>query len=333
MLSLRLPALLAGALLVLTGCGTPGGLVSAGPTQTASGPVHLWPRRVGASVAPADPGGAPPEYVTGLPPVRGQDVHTVDPLRLVLAELDAHGAVDVGPDGMPPETAAAIRACRTPGGSCPVLAPYYRDLTGNHKDELIIGIEYGGPDRLMAVRVYTADPDGRLNRIMATVEPVISVEMAGRDVILRAPSGNAGYELITAWSYEESRRSMLPTREQIVRVPTRPGAAPPTGGFSTGPVPSDGPGAPPSPSASPGAGSASAPAGTGSTGGGGGPVERTEPGAGPVEREEAWAPGAGFLGVPRPPGIAAVPDVPAPGPGRAPGVPVASGPAFTPEVP
>ncbi|WP_404956516.1 hypothetical protein [Streptomyces sp. 147326] len=232
-------ALAALALLpLLAGCGDTGGLVGAGATPTASGPVHLWPDRAGASVPPADPGGAPPEYVKGIPPVRDQDVHGVDPVALVQAELRAHPDTAVGADGMPPETAAAIRACGKDEGeneekdadadadadadvsACPVLTPYYRDLTGNGKDELIVGIEF--PDKMMSVRVYTADPDGRLNRIMATTETVISVELAGRDVVLRVPSGNRGYELITAWSWDEKQLTMLPTREQIVRVPSGP---------------------------------------------------------------------------------------------------------------
>ncbi|MFD3538729.1 hypothetical protein ACFWUQ_04425 [Streptomyces sp. NPDC058662] len=208
---------------VLAGCGNTGGLVSAGSTPTVSGPVHLWPDRAGAAVPPPDPGGAPPEYVQGLPPVRDQDVHGVDPVALVRAEVRTHAGADVGADGMPAETAAAIDACGREGakaGSCPVLAPYYRDLTGNGKDELIVGIEL--PEKMMSVRVYTADPDGRLNRIMATTETVIAVDLAGRDVMLRVPSGNNGYELITAWSWDEKQRTMLPTREQIVRVSGQP---------------------------------------------------------------------------------------------------------------
>ncbi|MCX4528069.1 MULTISPECIES: hypothetical protein [unclassified Streptomyces] len=209
--------LLLAALPLVAGCGDTGGLASAGSTPTARGPVHLWPGRAGADVPPADPGGAPPEYVTGLAPVRNQNVHEVDPVALVKAELRARPGAEVGPDGMPPETADAIRACGTQGHDCPVLTPYYRDLTGNGKDEVVVGIEL--PDKMMSVRVYTADPDGRLNRIMATTQTLISVELAGRDVVLRMPSGNPGYELITAWSWDGKQRTMLPAREQIVRVP------------------------------------------------------------------------------------------------------------------
>lgn len=218
-------------------CGNAGGLAGAGPTPTASGPVHLWPGREGATVPPADPGGAPPEYVPGIAPVLDQNVHSIDPVTLVQAELRAHPGVRTGPDGMPPETAAAIAACGTDGAGpedCPVLTPYYRDLTGNGKDELIVGIAY--PEQQMSVRVYTADAEGRLNRIMATTDTVISVELAGQDVILRVPSGNAGYEVNTTWSWDETQRSMLPSREQIVRV--RPaGPSPDPSASSVPPVP------------------------------------------------------------------------------------------------
>ncbi|MFB0631379.1 hypothetical protein [Streptomyces sp. AB3(2024)] len=230
----RAGAVLCGLLLplpLLAGCGNTGGLAAAGPTPTASGPVHLWPERVGAQVPPADPGGAPPEYVQGLPRVVDQNVHDVDPVALVQAELRARPGKVTGPDGMPEETAAAIRACGTAGedpGRCPVRRPYYRDLTGNGKDEVVVGIEF--PDRMMSVRVYTADPDGRLNRIMATTQTVVAVELAGQDVILRVPSGNPGYELITAWSWDGKQKTMLPTREQIVRVPASP--RPSVGGAS-----------------------------------------------------------------------------------------------------
>ncbi|MFF8260521.1 hypothetical protein [Streptomyces virginiae] len=247
------PLLVLAAFPLLAGCGDTGGLVAAGATATASGPVHLWPDRQGATVPPADPAGAPPEYVKGIPPVRDEDVHAVDPVALVQAELRVHPKTGAGADGIPAETAAAINACKRGAAepqACPVLAPYYRDLTGNGKDELIVGIEF--PDRRMSVRVYTADRDGRLNRIMATTQTVVSVELAGRDVVLRVPSGNRGYELITAWSWEEKQRTMLPTREQIVRVPANP-----QGPADRGPVP--GPGSGPGTGSGPGPGTGSGP--------------------------------------------------------------------------
>ncbi|MFJ5553361.1 hypothetical protein [Streptomyces sp. NPDC093225] len=217
-----------------TGCGDAGRLQSAGPTPIASGPVHLWPQRKGATILPPDPGGNPPEYVQGIPRVTRQNVHQVDPLALVKAEIKANGGAASGPIALPAETVRAIEACKTAGApKCPVLAPYYRDLTGNGRDELIIGIEM--PDAQLAVRAYTADPDGRFNRIMGTQDAVISVELAGRDIVLRAPGGNPGYEWITAWSWDEHQRTMLITRDQIVRVTQpRPNGSTGTGSAGTG---------------------------------------------------------------------------------------------------
>ncbi|WP_329198253.1 MULTISPECIES: hypothetical protein [unclassified Streptomyces] len=214
--------LLAGCVLLLaSACGDPGGLAAAGSAPTARGPVQLWPWRKGAEVPPAPPGGVPPVYVQGLPLVHDQNVHEVDAVALVQAELRAHRGAVTGADGMPKETADAIRSCGTEASEkCPVLTPYYRDLTGNGKDEVIVGIEL--PGSMMSVRAYTADPDGRLNRIMATTETVIRVELAGQNVVLHVPSGHPGYELITTWSWDEKQRSMMATREQIVRVPARP---------------------------------------------------------------------------------------------------------------
>ncbi|MGW1926746.1 hypothetical protein ACWCQ0_48610 [Streptomyces massasporeus] len=105
------------------------------------------------------------------------------------------------------------------------MRPYYRDLTGNGRDELIVGIRM--PDQQVGVRVYLAE-NGGLTRIMATVDQVISVELAGRDLIMRVSSaGIPGYEYRTAWSWDEQQHSMLPTRDEIVRV--KPGrTAPPT---------------------------------------------------------------------------------------------------------
>ncbi|MFE9255403.1 hypothetical protein [Streptomyces sp. NPDC006879] len=222
-------ALLAASVLS-TGCGADAGsLHSAGPTPTANGPVVLWPGRPGASVPPAEPGGAPPEYVQGIPPVKNNDVHTVDPVAVVQAEVDADPDVRTGPDGMSQQTARAVAACNSDRPHCPVLQAYYRDLTGDGRDELIVGIDLG--EDMLAIRVYCADEGGRLNRIMATSDQVISVELAGRDVILRVPSGNPGYELQYAWSWDEREHTMLPTREQVVRVPDGQGAgAPPSPG-------------------------------------------------------------------------------------------------------
>ncbi|MFE6714781.1 hypothetical protein [Streptomyces sp. NPDC057695] len=206
------------------GCGrNEGGLESAGATPAAAGPVRLWPDLPPATDPPIDYGESDTERVPGVE-VPDNDVHSVDALTVVTAEVRAHPDTYSGPDGMYAETARAVRACGTAPAACPVMRPYYRDLTGNGRDELIVGIRM--PDQQVGVRVYLAE-NGGLTRIMSTVDQVISVELAGRDLIMRvASAGIPGYEYRTAWSWDEQQHSMLPTRDEIVRVKPGPSAAP-----------------------------------------------------------------------------------------------------------
>ncbi|MFF0472809.1 hypothetical protein [Streptomyces sp. NPDC004284] len=218
-----------GLALALTGCGgREGALKSAGPTPTAVGPVRLWPDLPPATNPPIDYGESDTQRVPGIE-VPDNDVHSVDPVAVVQAEVRARPDTSTGTDGLYEATARAIEACGTAPAACPVLRPYYRDLTGNGRDELIVGIRM--PDQQVGVRVYLAE-NGALTRIMSTVDQVISVELAGRDLILRVGSaGIPGYEYRTAWTWDEQQRSMLPTRDEIVRV------KPPGTGPSTVPAP------------------------------------------------------------------------------------------------
>ncbi|GAA2780827.1 hypothetical protein [Streptomyces showdoensis] len=217
-----LAAVLLGAL-ALAGCGNQGALKSAGPTPEAVGPVRLWPDLPPATNPPIDYGESDTERVPGID-VPDNDVHSVDAVAVVQAEVRAHGGARSGADGLYEETVRAIGACTTDRKACPVLAPYYRDLTGNGRDELIVGIRM--PDQQLGVRVYLAE-NGGLTRIMSTVDQVVSVELAGRDLIMRVSSaGIPGYEYRTAWSWDEQQRTMLPARDEIVRVkPPGPGAS------------------------------------------------------------------------------------------------------------
>ncbi|MGW0469303.1 hypothetical protein ACWDX6_29240 [Streptomyces sp. NPDC003027] len=215
----------AAALLALSGCGDEGGLESAGPTPTAVGPVRLWPDLPPATAPPLDYGETDTQRVPGIK-APGDDVHRVDPVAVVQTEANAHPDTYSGADGMYEETARRIARCAAEPRACPVMRPYYRDLTGDGRDELIVGIRM--PEQQFGVRVYLAERSG-LTRIMATVDQVISVEMAGRDLIMRVSSaGIPGYEYRTAWSWDEQQHSMLATRDEIVRVkPRGPAASPP----------------------------------------------------------------------------------------------------------
>ncbi|MFE0649619.1 hypothetical protein ACFVZH_13630 [Streptomyces sp. NPDC059534] len=208
--------------LVLAGCGAgEGGPKSAGPTPAAVGPVRLWPDLAPATNPPVDYGESDTERVPGVE-VADNDVRSVDPVAVVQAEVRAKPDTYSGEDGLYEETARAIEKCTTAPAACPVMQPYYRDLTGNGRDELIVGIRM--PEQQVGVRVYLAE-NGGLTRIMSTVDQVINVELAGRDLVIRvASAGIPGYEYRTAWSWDDQQHSMLPTRDEIIRVrPSRTG--------------------------------------------------------------------------------------------------------------
>ncbi|MFE0736548.1 hypothetical protein [Streptomyces sp. NPDC058855] len=233
--------------LAAAGCGAAGEgrLESAGPTPTAVGPVRLWPDLPPATNPPIDYGETDNERVPGIAVAAG-DVHTVDPLAVVRAEVRAHPDTVAGPNGVYAGTVRAIGACAGGAGSagCPLMEPYYHDLTGDGRDELIAGIRL--PDQQVAVLVYRAEQGG-LTRVLSTVEQVISVELAGRDLIMRVGSaGIPGYEYRTAWSWDEDQGSMLPTRDEIVRV-RPPGSVPSVAAPSAPPTPPATPRASPPP--------------------------------------------------------------------------------------
>ncbi|MCX4845240.1 hypothetical protein [Streptomyces sp. NBC_00893] len=218
-------------LALLTGCGNGGGLRSAGKTPTAVGPARLWPWLPPASAAPYDYGEGETARIPGIEVPDG-DVHRLDPVAVVRAGLAARPNRSSGTAELSADTVRKINACGTEPASCPVLRPYFRDLTGDGKDELVLGIRLA--DHQLSVRVYMPQAGG-LTRILSTSDAVISVELAGRDLIMRVPSAITGYEYRTAWSWDARQRAMLPTRDEIQRIPPsrapqpRPSAtAPPT---------------------------------------------------------------------------------------------------------
>lgn len=146
-------------------------------------------------------------------------MHRLDPVAVVQADLEARPDRASGTDELPAAAVRRIKACRTAPDDCPVLAPYYRDLTGDGRDELVLAVKLA--DRQLSVRVYMPEPSG-LTRIMSTSDAVISVELAGRDLIMRAPSAITGYEYRTAWSWDSRQRAMLPTQDGILRMSPQP---------------------------------------------------------------------------------------------------------------
>ncbi|MCS0634276.1 hypothetical protein NX801_01055 [Streptomyces sp. LP05-1] len=224
---------IAAAAVLLAGCADAGGLRGAGPTPTAVGPVRLWPGLPPVTAPPFDYGESDTERVPGVSLPDG-DVRKTSPVAVLQAEVAAHPDQVTGADGMYEETARAIRDCgRRPKG-CPVLRPYYRDLTGDGKDELIVGFTM--PDQQVGLRCYMPE-NGGLTRIMSTSDQVVRVELAGRDLIVRVVSaGIPGYEYRTAWSWDAQQRTMLPKKDEIIRVkPAAPPGTPPPGDDSAAP--------------------------------------------------------------------------------------------------
>ncbi|MEU6921646.1 hypothetical protein [Streptomyces sp. NPDC046631] len=232
---------------LLTGCGNGGGLRSAGPTPVAVGPARLWPELPPASAAPYDYGEGETARIPGVEVPDG-DVHRLDPVAVVRAGLRARPNRSSGTADLPADTVRKINACRTAPAACPVLRPYFRDLTGDGRDDLVLGIRLA--DHQLSVRVYMPEAGG-LTRILSTSDAVISVELAGRDLIMRVPSAITGYEYRTAWSWDARQRAMLPTQDEIQRIPTSrsPYALPPAVRPTTTPT-----AAPTGPTATPSAG-------------------------------------------------------------------------------
>lgn len=230
---LRLAVLAAALVAALAGCGDSGALRGAGETPTAVGPARLWPELPAASTPALDYGEADTETVKGVT-APGDDIHRVNPLDVVRAEVAAHPDEYSGAHATYAATARQLEDCGKKGSlgkECPVLQAYYRDLTGDGKDDMVLGIRF--PRNQLAVRVY-AFLDHRLVQVMGTSDSVVSVELAGRQVIIRSPSTLPGYEFRTVWTWDAHQNAMLATRDEILRVgtpdpsPARPSAPAPT---------------------------------------------------------------------------------------------------------
>ncbi|WP_119580502.1 hypothetical protein [Streptomyces europaeiscabiei] len=255
------------AALLLGACGDSGGLVSAGATPTASGPTRLWPGEPPASSPAYDYGEAETEVVKGVR-APGEDIHKVDPLAVVRAEIAAHPEVYSGSGALYGGTAGRMADCHAHGtggtagtagtartggdrARCPVLKAYYRDLTGDGRDDMVLGFRLL-PGNQTAVRMYTLRAD-RLVQVLAGDDAVLAVELAGRTVIIRSPAAIVGYEYRTQWTWDEDQRAMLLTRDEILRVD---GSAKPSRSPSAS---SPSASSPASPSATPSASSSASP--------------------------------------------------------------------------
>ncbi|MFC7915122.1 hypothetical protein [Streptomyces sp. NPDC057386] len=239
----------AGLLTGVSACGDAGELRGAGATATANGPVRLWPTLPPASTPAFNIDEVKHEPVKGVT-VPGDDIRRVDPVDVVRAEIAAHPEEYEGAKAEFRETAARMADCGTGGerSRCPVLSPYYRDLTGDGRDELVLGFRLL-PGSLTAIRVYTVEKH-RLVLVMSWDDAVGAVELAGRSLILRSPSDVAGYDYRLQWTWDPDQKTMLLTHDEMLRTggghgrstgpsrspsPTASGSASPSGSGSGSP--------------------------------------------------------------------------------------------------
>ena len=198
------------------GCGDSGGLQAAGAAPTAVSPARLWPdlRPASRPAWPYDEGSS--ETVKGIT-VPGDDIRRVDPVAVVRAEI-ASDPADDGAKGAYHATAERMRECAAGGGGarCPLLKPYYRDLTGDGRDELTLGFRLY-PTNQTALRVYTVEKH-RLVQVLDDNDAIIGVELAGRTVIVRSPAGITGYEYRTTWAWDPQQKAMVFSRDEFLRT-------------------------------------------------------------------------------------------------------------------
>ncbi|MFF0010004.1 hypothetical protein [Streptomyces sp. NPDC005374] len=212
----RAVAAVALLLVAAAGCGDAGDLVGAGSTPTAISPDRLWPRLTPAS-SPAFTIDEVDRHVVKGVAVPGDDIRAVDPVAVVRAEIKSAPA-DYAAGGYV-RTARLMADCGRSGAAgkaCPVLEPYYRDLTGDGRDDLTLGF-LQLPGNITAVRVYTVEKH-RLVQVMHWEDAVSGVELAGRSVIIRSPSEVAGYEYRLQWTWDQVQKAMLLTHDEMLRT-------------------------------------------------------------------------------------------------------------------
>ncbi|MFJ8332867.1 hypothetical protein [Streptomyces sp. NPDC094437] len=212
-----LTATLVATLAATAGCGDAGDLASAGPTPTATSPARLWPDLTPASTPAWNYDDGESELMRGIT-APGNDVRKVDPVDVVRAEIRQDPGSYTGAKAPYRETARRMAECGEGAGhgECPVLKAYYRDLTGDGHEDLALGFRLLPGDQT-AVRVYTFE-EGRLVQVMSNDDAVSSVELAGRSVIIHAPSDIASYEYRFQWTWDPQQRVMLLTHDEMIRI-------------------------------------------------------------------------------------------------------------------
>ncbi|WP_030797251.1 hypothetical protein [Streptomyces sp. NRRL S-337] len=203
---MALASVAAATVVLLGGCVQASAPKSAGHAAPVTGPAELWPGSKPAPAAsPATGGQEKPQPLTEVPRVRSGDIRKVSAGSVLLAQIDADKRRDqpVFDDG----EERTIRSCagRPGAGSCPVRAPEYHDLTGDGKDELILGVRSGS--NLLIIYAYTLK-NGVVTSILGSTSSPQSVEVADHKLVIHEPGDAPGYESRTVYAWDARHQVM-----------------------------------------------------------------------------------------------------------------------------
>ncbi|MEV6569461.1 hypothetical protein [Streptomyces kronopolitis] len=85
-------------------------------------------------------------------------------------------------------------------------APEYRDLSGDGKEELIVGIEPG--QDVLVLWIYTLKGQ-TVNQVLDVGVTPLSVEVTRRDVVVREPAEFPGYDIRRVYSWDNRSGAMI----------------------------------------------------------------------------------------------------------------------------
>ncbi|MEU9497193.1 hypothetical protein [Streptomyces sp. NPDC048196] len=222
---MALASVAAAGVLLLGGCMQASAPKSAGHAAPVTGPAELWPGSKPAPAAsPATGGQEKPQPLTAVPRVPSGDIRKVSAGSVLLAQIDADKRRDqpVFDEG----EERTIRSCagRPGSGSCPVRAPEYHDLTGDGKDELIVGVRSGS--NLLIIYAYTLK-HGVVTSILGSTSSPQSVEVADHKLVIHEPGDAPGYESRTVYAWDARHQVMT---IQDVGYGRRAPSSPPSSG-------------------------------------------------------------------------------------------------------
>ena len=218
-------SVVAGTAALLGGCQERDGPESAGHAAALTAPEQLWPDRKPAPPPwPVTERGDKPLPLTALPRVPSGDIRKVSAGSVLLAQIDADKRrndplFQAGDE-------RKIRACAGKPGSrsCVVRAPEYHDLTGDGKDELIVGVETAG--HIFVIYGYTLK-NGVVTSILVATGFPRSVEVADRKLVIHETWDMPGYETRSVYAWDARRQVM--TVQDVGYGRRTPASATPSG--------------------------------------------------------------------------------------------------------